>query len=474
MSDHKALFKHSVNYGLASLATKALAFISIPVYTRLLTVSDYGIMGVFLSLVGVATVLFTLNSEVAISRYFYDSKDENDFKEFVGTSIILTFVILCITILVFIMILPVLSESFSFSKKLTFCLLPVSLYSIINSIFSQIYNPLMQSKKIAIVSSVQAYLAFGLSVVCIFFLQKDKYYGVIYGNILAMLLLCTYLYRQIRPYFIASFKNSHIKYILSYCLPYMPYTLSGVILHQFSRIFMGNDQGYDLTGAYTLTTNIALLMMTVIGITHSAWNPYYFRYMNVNDYKSIDSDYSLIWKATLLIAFGLSAFGYEMALLLSKGGEYLSTMYVLPILVLGYVFYQWAYVYLRNTGYAKRNIWNAYCVLTSGGLNIVLNAFLVPKYAEIGAAIATALSFFILLILSYLSNRFVIKKYVPKLGLFIRSFMIYLVFIFFVFLLSYLDICLTEVFVIKVFIFLCLGICFVYPYRSQFLRLIHA
>lgn len=37
MSDFKALAKHSTNYLFATMATKALAFISIPVYTRLLS-----------------------------------------------------------------------------------------------------------------------------------------------------------------------------------------------------------------------------------------------------------------------------------------------------------------------------------------------------------------------------------------------------------------------------------------------------
>lgn len=49
MSDFKALAKHSTNYLFATMATKALVFISIPVYTRLLSVYEYGIINVFMS-----------------------------------------------------------------------------------------------------------------------------------------------------------------------------------------------------------------------------------------------------------------------------------------------------------------------------------------------------------------------------------------------------------------------------------------
>ena len=41
MSDFKALAKHSTNYLFATMATKALVFISIPVYTRLLSFSVF-------------------------------------------------------------------------------------------------------------------------------------------------------------------------------------------------------------------------------------------------------------------------------------------------------------------------------------------------------------------------------------------------------------------------------------------------
>lgn len=39
-----------------------------------------------MSTVGIVQVLLTLNTEVAISRYYYDAKNEQDFKEFCSTS----------------------------------------------------------------------------------------------------------------------------------------------------------------------------------------------------------------------------------------------------------------------------------------------------------------------------------------------------------------------------------------------------
>ena len=173
MSNYKSLFKHSRNYFFATMATKALSFISIPVYTSLLFVEDYGIVNIFMSFVGIVSVFLTLSSEVSISRYYYDAINEEDFKRFVGTSIKITSIIIVFTTFIVILGLNFIANIINMPPRLALCLIPVGLFNITNSIFTQIYNPQMQSKKIAIVSSLQGYLAFILSVICIILIKVD-------------------------------------------------------------------------------------------------------------------------------------------------------------------------------------------------------------------------------------------------------------------------------------------------------------
>lgn len=453
MSDFKALVKHSTNYFFATIAQKALAFISIPLYTKLLSVYEYGVMSVFLSTVGIVQVLLTLNTEVAVSRYFYDARNEQDFKDFCTTSIKISSNVWLIMSLVIIAITPWLADKLMFSKTLTLCLIPVASYSVINSIFTQIYQPLLQSRKIAIVSSVQTYLAFGLSVLFMLCLDSDKYYGYVFGTIMAMIILSTYLIRQIKPFYVkAKIKKEHVKYLLNYSLPYIPYTLSGIILAQFGRIFMSNYAGFDAAGLYSFVANIGMIMMILISLFHSAWNPYYLQYMTDKKYSSIDKDYDLIWRITLVGAAGLSIFGKDIACILSSQVEYLSGMYMLPLIVLGYVFYQWAYVYLRSTGFAKRTIWNAVSIMISGSSNIALSFLLVERFQGLGIAVAFCVSYFVLMVVSYLINRFILKQYVPNVRLFVFP----LVVLTFIYLIYYiLDLGTYGLFVrILVFIFI--------------------
>lgn len=466
MSDYKALFKHSRNYFLATIASKALAFISIPVYTRILSVEDYGVVNIFMSLVSIVSVFLTLSSEVSIGRYYYDAKDIEDFKRFVGTSVRLTTMIIIIMTLIFLLSLNIISEIISLPKRLTLCLIPVALFNVTNSVFTQIYNPMMCSKKIAIVSSVQTYTAFGLSVICILLINTDKYYGYVYGNILAMIILGWYMVNQIKPYYTKCFNKQYIPYILKYCLPYIPDTLSGIALAHFSKIYIGNSQGFTMAGSYGFVVNVATLMGLVIHITTNAWVPYFFRYMNDKDYISIRKDLNLIWRLTLIAAIALSFFGKELAMLLAKH-DFLDMIGLLPLLVGGYVFHQWAYFYLRNVGYSKRMMWNTYSYMISGSSLVIMNMIFTPLYQGTGAAVATLLSYVVLFVFSYMVNRCVIKLYAPPLVESIRPFLIYVLFVIIAMFFYELNIEWYYLFGAKILIFLLFIIILLYRYANS-------
>ena len=427
MSDFHSLFKHTRNYLFANIATKALTFVSIPVYTRLLSVEEYGVINVFISVIGVAAILLTLNSEVAVSRYFFDAKDENDFKDFVGTTVSVSGIVFLMMASVFFIFVPKISNLLGFPYLLTFALLPTALYQKINLVFLQIYQPLEKSKTVAIVSSVQVYLAFFLSALCIYLLKEEKYYGYVLGTILAMLITAVYMFKSIKKYCNLCCKRSHIRYILNFCIPYIPYSLSGILISQFARVFISNQEGFSSAGVYSLANNLAAIMLVIISTTHDAWNPSYFKYMNSNDNKSINIDYDIIWRGSLVIGIIASLFAYEGGIIMA-GADYKGSLYICPVLILGYLFYQCSYVYLRNTAYAKRNIWNAIAVISSGCINVILNAYLIPVFSDMGGALSLFISYFLLMLISYFINRYIIKLYTPCFVSFLLPLLIYLPF----------------------------------------------
>lgn len=427
MSDTKNLLIHSGNYLFAELATKALGFISIPVYTALLTTEDYGVFSVFSATVGILGPILFLACETAISRYWFDAKTIDDFKRFVGTSIILSSIVFCATSVLYLLFINKISLQLNFNKCLTILVLPMCVFNVVDSVFAQIYSPQLKSKKIAIISSIKAYLAFVVSIVFIIILRDNKYYGQVIGSMITLLFLSFYFIKEIKPFCILCLDKENVKYILNYSVPQVPYAMSGIILAQFGRIVVSKLGGFSDAGQYSVAANIGALMMIVVGVTHQAWNPYYFRHMNNADTKSIDHDVNLIWRLTLVCGVLLSSFGYEVGLILADK-SYHQYLYFIPIFVIGYIFYQWAFFYLRNVGYAKKTIWNSFTVFLSGICNIFLNIFLYKIFGIIGIPIAFVISYCIMVIISYIVNKKVIQLYSSPTYLLIKPFLLFFLF----------------------------------------------
>src|SRR5512133_3432616 len=72
----KELFRHSAIYGLGSIVARILAVLLLPLYTRYLTPSDYGLIETLVALGAVLSALVAQAMKSAFFRFYFDSKDE--------------------------------------------------------------------------------------------------------------------------------------------------------------------------------------------------------------------------------------------------------------------------------------------------------------------------------------------------------------------------------------------------------------
>lgn len=416
MAGFNEILTHGRNYLIANLATRALAFISIPVYTRLLTPNDYGIVSIYIGVVAILASVMSFSADRSVSRYYFDQKNPEDFRRFVGTSSLLALAFFIFNSLLLVLFAERFGQLVGLSKSLVYLIIPISFINVIGLTFDQIFGPLKRSKNIAVSSLSKVYIGFSFSILLVLFFKSDKYYGPILGQILSGTLLTIYWIKNIKPYFRLSFDKSFIKYIFTYSIPMIPYALSGVIIEQFGKIAIGHSQSASHAGYYSIALAISGLVSVAIAVTHQAWNPYYFEYMNAGNYTQIDKDYNKIFRITLFVAIGISAFGKEIGLLLTKK-EFSGSLYLIPVFTLGYIFYQLSYAYMRNFGYSKKTYFMTITVLLSGLSNILLNLILMKHFGELGAAISFVFSYILMAFTAWLFNKYYVKLHTTPLKL---------------------------------------------------------
>src|SRR4051794_19021980 len=71
----KELVRHSAVYGLGSIVARVLAGLLLPLYTRYLSPSDYGLIETLVALSAVLTALVAQAMKSAFFRFYFDSDD---------------------------------------------------------------------------------------------------------------------------------------------------------------------------------------------------------------------------------------------------------------------------------------------------------------------------------------------------------------------------------------------------------------
>ncbi|MFC1504034.1 lipopolysaccharide biosynthesis protein [Spirochaetota bacterium] len=399
---------HTSNYFTASIMIRAMGFISLPVMTRILSPKDFGIDKVVVSYLGILSTIISLNTYVALGRYYYEKKD--DFKDFFGTSLIINFFLFITAWIVTICFKGITSNFLGLPANTIIFIVPQTVFLIFNSWFEQIYIPQEKSKKIAVRNIISAYSVFGLSVLFILLMEKYKYMGPTYSRTVIGTAFIFYYMFELKKYFKLSFKIKHLKYIISYSFPLIPYSLSGIILVQFDRIIINKIIGPTEAGLYSFAYTIGMLLTIVVGALHRAWMPKYYRYMGNKEFDKIDNDISKMFRIISVISLFLIFFGKEMGMLLAKKNFH-SSLPLVPIIVISYIFNAIFAFYGWNNSYVKKTIYLSITVLISGILNIVLNVVFIPRYGYFIAAYTTLASYFVMALLIWIINKFYLKIY---------------------------------------------------------------
>lgn len=395
------------NYFTADMATKAVAFLSIPVYTRLIDVSEYGIYSVFFSYAWFFTILFSLNIYSGVGRYFYEEKE--DFNIFFGTSIILTILLLIINTTLIMLFRDKLSSYLELPKNLLFLFIPISIYQINQVLFRNINVALRKSLKISKLSLFFAISSFMISVVFLYFLDSKKYNAPIYAYAIIGILVSIYIIYDLKKYIkFSKPKKEHIKYMLSYSIPLIPYFLGDIILTQFDKIMINSMSGAKAAGLYSLAYNIGAILNAVTGAFFAAWIPNYYKKMDNKDYLSRDKDVARILKAVIFFAIALSYFGLEIGSLLADK-KYHEGLHIVPIVIIGYTLLAIFQFYGIHSSYKKKTYWFSLIFLLSGIINIILNKIFIPTYGYVAGAYTTAISYFFLMIFGILVSKFLLK-----------------------------------------------------------------
>jgi len=453
------ILRHSRNYLSADLSVKAIGFISIPIFTRLLTEEEYGIMSVFYAYVPIVLVLLSLNCYNSVSRYYYENK--NDFQEFLSTNIILLVSIFLSTSSIYFLFYKKISLFLKLPEPLPLFLIFVSFFNVIYSIYLQKLYPQKKSREIAITSISYGYTTFLVAIIITLLLNEERYLGRVLASLIVGFIFSFFFLYKLGINYRISLDKKYIKYIILYSLPLIPYSLSEQILSQFDRIMINASIGAKAAGLYSIGYNIGIITLLFSTALLASFTPDFFKLMATKDNAKIDRMIAKIFSTLLIFSFVLILFGKNILYLLSDPKFYPGSSVIAPVVV-GYIFYamfNYCSIYII---YSKKTIYLSIVTLVSGICNIFLNYYYIPKYGYIAAAYTTIVSYMLMFLLTWGTVKFLLKLRMTPLSKILKPAFIMFFFMAVYTFLNKFDINILFDFIIKILIILLLALVLFY------------
>lgn len=406
-------FNHSKNYLLAEFFNKGIVFLTLPVFTYMLSPEDYGVMSIYAVTINIFIVLIGLNFHTSVVRRYHE--DTNDFSEFMGSNIIFLSIFNLCMILFLYYLKDSLASFFTIDDNVFFIAIIVSSLSVFLQVELSYLQTSQQSKRYVSILVIRNILLTLGAIVWIYLLEDNKYLGKVYSELLIMGIIFIFVIRDLIKVSKFSFDKKFIKYSLAYGLPLIPHTLSGLILLQADRIIINQVTGSYETGLYSFAFNVGMIMSVFVTSFNNAWIPIFYKDLKEKAYEKIQGAANKYIKIIFIITLILILFSKEIVIIMADK-KYYDALEIVPIIILGFTFVYLYTLYANYSFYRKRTWLISLFTLIAAIVNILLNYIFIPKYGYTAAAWTTLFSYFILFLLHYGNVKFILKEQTIKLS----------------------------------------------------------
>jgi O-antigen/teichoic acid export membrane protein len=403
----RRLFRDTLIYGSGRVMLQLIAVVLTPVWTRIFTPSDYGVLETIASLIAVLTLLSSLGIESASQRSYFDYREEQVAARRAVLSTTLWTLLLSsgVVAIVGLLLRDTISGSLfgteAYATLLGLAALTVPLAILTNfcqEVMRVRHQPWLYSA-LSVVSGL-ASIAFAL----FFVIARDEglkgyYLGVVVGSALALGLAYFIVRDVIRP----RIDIRELRIMLAYGLPLVPVAASTWVLQLSDRFFLlhyGTLRELGLYGVGYRLANFLLLVVTAVGL---AWAPLMLE-LHASDpaVERVTRSRTLNY-VTFVLSFGaviLSVYAREIFRTITSP-SFADAYQVAGLLSGSVVFLGMNVITISGISIARRTGYLARYTLYAAALNTALNFALIPSLTMIGAAIATLLTYAFLAVLYY-------------------------------------------------------------------------
>ena len=411
MSRERELVKNTAIIAIGKISAQIVSFILLPVYTALLTTSDYGIVDLLNTYVSLLVPVVTLQMEQALFRYLL--KYRNDAKE--KTRLISS---ACVSICIQLCIFGGLYLSIAFlidSSYKVYLVANIVAYAI-TSVFMQIARGLGDNIGYAMGSFIMAAGTLTFNIIFVIGLKKGAA-GMLLANLAAHILCAVVLFFRegIWKYFkISSASIKVLKELLSYSVPLIFNTISWWIFNVSDRTIITLIMGISANGIYSVANKFSGLYITFYNVFNLSWTESVALHINDEDASEYLSQImETIFRLFSSITIGIIAC-MPVVFPIMINSKFSDAYFQIPILMTASLFFTVSGLYgaiyiarMKTKDVAKTS-------MIAAVINVLINLLFIKRIGIYAASISTAAAYGFLMLFRIIGIRKYMRISVSK------------------------------------------------------------
>lgn len=393
-TDNVRTIKAASWYTISNFISKCMLYLFTPLYTRVLTETQYGLYNNYLSWQSILVALLSLELASTVAIAYIDYKEPKIFNRYISTIAFLSLAIPA----TFGTVMLVFYKQFASLLGMEPIYLILLVINLCTTSALQIFQGEQRSKvEYKLSSALTLGNSFGNMVLTLLFvwLFPDKLFAVVLGglSVTTVINLAIYIYVFSRSFCI---EKEHIKYAMRLALPLIPHVVSTTLLSSANKIMITKLCGSAETAFFSVVNTCAMVVTLFVTSINAAWVPWFFGRMEEKNYPAVQKVVKVITPMLALLALCLCLVGPEVVLVVG-GKNYANAVYLMPPMIFGCVVRYVYTLYVNIEFYNKKTGGISVGTAITALVNVSLNFVLIRKFGYMTAAYTTMFSEILLL-----------------------------------------------------------------------------
>ena len=395
--------KASAAFFLSSVVTTGIAYLTTPIYTRLLTTEEYGQTAVFLTwlqVFGIAAMFCLANG--VFNNGMLDHAEERDRYSF--SLLMLSNIITLACAAVFAALYPLFGQALGLSVPLLLLMGAVFLFQPAYSFWVARQRYEYKYKTTVIWAVLAALISPLTAILCIRRFPDQHLYARLFGAEAPLILMYIgfYVYLGTKSRF--RVERRFWKEAFAFNLPLIPHYLSTYLLANSDKIMISRLVSDSATAFYNVAYTVASVGLIVWSAANASLLPFTYGKCKKRDYAAINRVTMPILTLFALVSLAVILFAPEVVKIMSTS-DYYEAISVIPPIVGGVFFQVQYFIYANIVYYYKKPRYVMAASVTAMLLNLGLNYVFILRYGYAAAAYTTLLCYMVQAGIDYLAMR---------------------------------------------------------------------